>query len=102
MYSIASVAVIIRRRAGRAFAKPCDDADEKLDEAVYAKYLTLTTDDVKALAVDDKRLAALDARIHSEMDRVSQQLTAACGNWGKGTRLRSLSLARERLLSESG
>jgi type I restriction enzyme M protein len=30
---------------------------------------------VKALVVEDKWLAALAARIHGEMDRVSQQLT---------------------------
>ena len=28
------------------------------------------------LVVDDKWLAVLDARVHGEMDRVSQQLTA--------------------------
>ena len=56
--------------------KQHDDADEKLDDAAYAKYPTLTPDEVKALAVDDKWLAALDARVHGEMDRVSQQLTA--------------------------
>ena len=31
---------------------------------------------MKSLVVDDKWLATLDARIHGEMDRVSQQLTA--------------------------
>jgi type I restriction enzyme M protein len=56
--------------------KQLDDAWEKLDDAAYAKYPTLTEDDVKALAVDDKWLAVLDARVHGEMDRVSQQLTA--------------------------
>jgi type I restriction enzyme M protein len=30
---------------------------------------------VKTLVVDDKWLATLDAAIHGEMDRVSQQLT---------------------------
>jgi hypothetical protein len=35
----------------------------------------LTAAEVKALVVDDKWLATLDAAIHGEMDRVSQQLT---------------------------
>ena len=30
---------------------------------------------VKSLVVDDKWMAALDAAIHGEMDRISQQLT---------------------------
>ena len=35
----------------------------------------MTEDEVKTLVVDDKWLATLDAAIHGEMDRVSQQLT---------------------------
>ena len=35
----------------------------------------LTEAEIKALVVDDKWLAALDAAIHGEMDRVSQKLT---------------------------
>jgi type I restriction enzyme M protein len=41
----------------------------------YAKYPALTEAEVKTLVVDDKWLAALDASIHGEMDRVSQALT---------------------------
>lgn len=52
------------------------EAEKKIDAAAYAKYPKLTEDEVKSLVVDDKWLAALDARIHGEMDRVSQQLTA--------------------------
>ena len=52
------------------------DREAALDKMAYAKYPTLSEDEVKALVVDDKWLAALDARIHGEMDRVSQQLTA--------------------------
>src|SRR5262249_5070192 len=52
------------------------DAEEKLEEVVYAKYPTLSEDEVKTLVVEDKWMAALDAHIHGEMDRVSQQLTA--------------------------
>ena len=35
----------------------------------------LTEDEIKTLVVDDKWLAALDAAIHGEMDRISQALT---------------------------
>lgn len=51
-------------------------AEEKLDGLLYAKYPKLTEAEVKTLVVDDKWLTALDARIHGEIDRVSQQLTA--------------------------
>ena len=50
-------------------------AEADLDAKAYAKYPTLAEAEVKTLVVDDKWLAALDARIHGEMDRVSQQLT---------------------------
>jgi type I restriction enzyme M protein len=46
-----------------------------LDALAYARYPKLTESEIKALVVDDKWLAALDAAIHGEMDRVSQQLT---------------------------
>ncbi len=51
------------------------DAEADLDARAYAKYPTLTEAEVQALAVDDKWLAALDAMIHGEMDRISQALT---------------------------
>ncbi len=51
------------------------ELEDRLDAAAHDKYPTLTEDEVKALVVDDKWLAVLDARIHGEMDRVSQQLT---------------------------
>jgi type I restriction enzyme M protein len=47
-----------------------------LDAKAYDKYPKLSEADVKTLVVEDKWLATLDARIHGEMDRVSQQLTA--------------------------
>ena len=43
----------------------------------YAQYPGLTEDDVKTLVVDDKWLAALEAAIHGEMERISQALTSA-------------------------
>ena len=55
--------------------KRLKDAEADLDAKAYARYPKLSEAEVKALAVDDKWLAALDAVIHGEMDRVSQQLT---------------------------
>jgi type I restriction enzyme M protein len=51
------------------------DAETALDAKVYAMYPKLTEAETKTLVVDDKWLAALDATIHGEMNRVSQQLT---------------------------
>ena len=51
------------------------EAEAALDATAYAKYPKLTEAEVKTLVVDDKWLATLDAAIHGEMDRVSQQLT---------------------------
>ena len=55
--------------------KALKEAEAELDARAYAKYPKLTRDELKALVVDDKWLAALDARIHGEMDRISQALT---------------------------
>lgn len=55
--------------------KKLKEAEAALDAKAYAHYPQLTKDEIKALVVDDKWLAALDAATHSEMDRVSQQLT---------------------------
>ena len=59
-----------------AIKKQLKEMEADLDARAYAKYPKLAEEDVKALVVEDKWLAALDARIHGEMDRVSQQLTA--------------------------
>ena len=50
-------------------------AETALDLLAYEKYPTLTEDGIKALVVDDKWLATLNAEIHGEMDRISQSLT---------------------------
>jgi len=52
------------------------ELERELDAKAYAQYPKLTEEEVKRLVVDDKWLATLEARIHSEMDRLSQQLTA--------------------------
>jgi len=49
--------------------------EASLDSMAYAKYPTLTEAEVKAIVVDEKWLAALDAAIHGEMNRISQALT---------------------------
>ena len=49
--------------------------DAELDAKALARYPTLTPDEVKALVVDHKWMAALDAAVHSELGRVSQALT---------------------------
>ena len=46
-----------------------------LDAKAYSYYPKLSEAEIKALVVDDKWLAALDAAIHGEMDRISQALT---------------------------
>jgi type I restriction enzyme M protein len=55
--------------------KRLKEAEAALDAQAYARYPKLTESEIKTLVVDDKWLAALDAAIHGEMDRVSQQLT---------------------------
>jgi len=55
--------------------KRLKEAEVALDAQAYARYPTLSDSEIKTLVVDDKWLAALDAAIHGEMDRVSQQLT---------------------------
>lgn len=59
-----------------ALKKQVKEADAALDAAAYARYPRLTEAEVQALVVDDKWLATLDAAVHGEMDRLSQQLTA--------------------------
>jgi type I restriction enzyme M protein len=51
------------------------ESEAALDAFAYGRYPKLTESEIKLLVVDDKWLAALDAAIHGEMDRVSQQLT---------------------------
>ncbi|MBX7168120.1 MAG: type I restriction-modification system subunit M [Pirellulales bacterium] len=55
--------------------KQIKEAEGALDAQAHAKYPLLTEAEVQALVVDGKWLAALDAAIHGEMDRISQALT---------------------------
>jgi type I restriction enzyme M protein len=49
--------------------------DAALDAKALARYPKLTADEVKALVVDHKWLATLEAAVLGELDRVSQTLT---------------------------
>ena len=57
------------------FKKMHKEAEANLDMLAYAKYPTLSEEEVKTLVVDDKWLATIAAAIHGEMDRISQNLT---------------------------
>jgi hypothetical protein len=49
------------------------DAAAGLDAKVYAHYRKLTEAEIKALVVEDKWLATLDAAIHTVMHRVGDK-----------------------------
>jgi type I restriction enzyme M protein len=55
--------------------KQLKEAEASLDAKAHDHYPTLTDAEVKTLVVDYKWMATLDAAIHGEMNRVSQQLT---------------------------
>jgi type I restriction enzyme M protein len=55
--------------------KAIREAEAALDAELLAFYPTLNSEQIKQLVVDDKWMVAIDAAIHSEMNRVSQQLT---------------------------
>lgn len=50
-------------------------AEKDLETLVANRYAKLTEKEVKLLVVEHKWVAALDAAVHSELDRVSQSLT---------------------------
>lgn len=49
--------------------------DTELNAKALARYATLSAAEVQSLVVDDKWMAALDAAVHGELDRVSHALT---------------------------
>ncbi len=49
-------------------------AQEKLDQQVFARYAKLSLPEIHSLIVDDKWLAALQANIVVEIERITQQL----------------------------
>jgi type I restriction enzyme M protein len=58
-----------------ALKQQVKDAEDDLDGTCYAKYSELSESQIKSLIVEDKWLAALNAAIHGEVDRISQRLT---------------------------
>lgn len=54
--------------------KAVKEQQDKLDLLVFKRYATLTTSDVKALLVQDKWQATLQASIQAEIERMGQQL----------------------------
>jgi type I restriction enzyme M protein len=54
--------------------KRLKETESSLDALAYNRYPALDEIETKSLVVDDKWLAALDAAIHTEMDRMGQQL----------------------------
>ncbi|GAC13222.1 type I restriction-modification system subunit M [Aliiglaciecola lipolytica] len=60
--------------AEAAAKKAVKEAQETLDLAVFSQYPKLNIDELKALIVDDKWLATLQANIVAEIERVTQQM----------------------------
>jgi len=55
--------------------KRLKDAEADLDTKAHAHYPKLTEVEIKTLVVEDKWLAAVNAAVHGEMNRISQALT---------------------------
>lgn len=55
--------------------KKIKEASAELDNMLYAKYPTLTDDEIKTLVVDDKWMTSIKKDIHTEMDKISERLT---------------------------
>ena len=55
--------------------KDIKTAELALDLLAYEKYPQLSEAEIQTLAVDDKWLATLQQRTHSELDRITQALT---------------------------
>jgi type I restriction enzyme M protein len=58
-----------------ALKKAIKTAEESLDQLAYQQYPQLSEAEIQTLAVDDKWLATLQQRTHSELDRITQALT---------------------------
>ncbi|MBR7890133.1 type I restriction-modification system subunit M [Marinomonas sp. A79] len=54
--------------------KAVKDAQDALDQQVFAQYPQLTIEQIKTLIVEDKWLATLQASIVAEIERITQQL----------------------------
>ena len=62
-------------KAETALKKAIKDAEVALDQLAYGKYPQLSEVEIQTIAVDDKWLATLQQRTHSELDRITQGLT---------------------------
>ncbi|SFS63095.1 type I restriction-modification system subunit M [Lutibacter maritimus] len=58
-----------------AVKKEIKEAEDKLDALLYAKYPTLTAEEIKTLVVVDKWMVAIENAVKSEIDNISQRLT---------------------------
>ncbi|MCK5138071.1 MAG: type I restriction-modification system subunit M [Bacteroidales bacterium] len=54
--------------------KKIKELDKELDDKLYAKYPTLSVDDIKALVVDDKWMQTIETTMKGEIDQISQAL----------------------------
>ena len=56
-------------------AKKIKETEQDLDNKLYAKYPTLSADEIKQLVVDDKWMQTIETAIKGEIDHISQSLT---------------------------
>jgi type I restriction enzyme M protein len=54
--------------------KKIKEAKDELDQKLYAKYPTLTIDEIKTLVVEEKWMATIERNIRTEMEKISQRL----------------------------
>jgi type I restriction enzyme M protein len=54
--------------------KQLKEAEAALDAKAYAHYAKLSKQDIQTLVIEQKWLASLEAAVHGEMDRISQNL----------------------------
>jgi len=62
-------------KAEAALKKEIKEAELTLDKLAHDQYPQLSEADIQTLVVDDKWLATLQQRTHSELDRITQALT---------------------------
>ncbi|EAZ83047.1 type I restriction-modification system subunit M [Algoriphagus machipongonensis] len=58
-----------------AINKEIKTTEQQLDDGLYAKYPTLTENEIKTLVVDDKWLKTMETALKGEIDQISQRLT---------------------------
>ena len=58
-----------------ALNKKIKTVTDELDDKIYERYPSLSTEEVKTLVIQDKWLAKMQAAIQEEIDHISQQLT---------------------------